>query len=182
MGTSQVLPSGGGLLKSQTTLFWPEPAVCPGFLYSAIRQNSVRPPESNFQRRLTFKEPVDLISPVLPVLLIISLVPDQGALDVALRWHGTESKSCKRRAIILVRRRDMEECNQMGVLRELAASAGSIIFSHTAKKSTCMHPSSTKILFNQVSCIVINATCVEFLIFLLIARGCNLILPSCERN
>ena len=42
---------------------------------------------------VTFEEPVECIGPVAVVALVAGLVPDEGALDVALWWHRPETQS-----------------------------------------------------------------------------------------
>lgn len=45
------------------------------------------------KRFLTFEEFIERPGPVTEIALVAGLVPDEGALDVALWWHRSEAQS-----------------------------------------------------------------------------------------
>lgn len=45
------------------------------------------------KRLLTFEELIERLSPVTEIALVAGLVPDEGALDVALGWHRSEAQT-----------------------------------------------------------------------------------------
>lgn len=57
-------------------------------------------PHKNY-KKVTFKELVQFFRPVL-VVLVVSAVPDERALDVALWGHRSEPKACRKTATALV--------------------------------------------------------------------------------